>query len=240
MIWTTIIFLLLYGAFLTDIFSSENNILIEFTLLISLYLLIWFVLYYIIISKGTTILGNTLQMVGLYLFFTFIIPATVHQWVSIKKPTNLMTDYIDATRDKVYELYDEPDSLIQEKIFKQFPQLRESKFAKDSTKSTYAMNYSFSILSNKLMKESIETINKENEQKNNIIQNTYWFNPVVYFQNKLNLKAETHYQDYRKYRNKIQTSIDSQIEILIPDIYNDVKVNENKYLDYIKQTENDQ
>lgn len=230
-----ILVLIIYGASLTDVFSLENNSFNEILLLSLGYLLFWSVLYSIILFRGKSILGNTLQMVGLYLIFTFIIPASVHQWVSIEKPTNLMTDFIDATRDKKQDLYDLSDKEAQRRIFELYPELKNSVIAKDSIKIKAARSDSYSALTNQLMKESIAPIQKESEEKNSIIQSTYWFNPVVFFQNKLNKKAGTHYQDYQQYRDDIQLTIDKQINSLVPDTYNGVIVNKESYLNYVEK-----
>jgi ABC-2 type transport system permease protein len=65
-----------------------------------------------------------------------------------------------------------------------------------------------------------------------MISATFWVNPVTYFQNKLNSISETHYEDYQGYRNTIQTKIDHQIKTMVLDLWNDVKVDKLKYLEY--------
>ncbi|WP_353778380.1 hypothetical protein [Winogradskyella sp. 3972H.M.0a.05] len=240
LIFLTIILLLVYGATLTGVFANESNVFGNIVILVFLYQLFWGIFYFIILLRGKSILSNTLQMVGVYLIFTFIIPATVHQWVSIEKPTNLMVDYIDVKRDKTQDLYDEPDSIVQSKLNALFPKIENTVLAKDTLRNTKAMNRSISALTNELMKESLGFIQKESEAKNAIIQSTYWYNPVAYFQNQLNKKAETHYENYQQYRDRIQTTVDRQIQIMVPDIYNDIKVDKEKYLDYINQINYDQ
>jgi ABC-2 type transport system permease protein len=238
--FVTIIALLVYGALLTDVFATANQAFGEMLLLSFLYLIFWGILYLLILRKGKSILANTLQMVGVFLLFTFLIPAGVHQWISIEKPANLMTDFIDATRDEVYALYDQPDSIKEAKLFALFPQVQNTEVAKDSIRKQAAMLDSFSALSGQLVKESMTPIQMESEEKNRMIQSTYWFNPVVYFQNRFNKNAKTHYEDYQQYREEIQASIDRQLQVMIPDTYNAVKVDKNKFLDYINQFNNDQ
>jgi ABC-2 type transport system permease protein len=53
-------------------------------------------------------------------------------------------------------------------------------------------------------------------------------------QNKLNHLSGTHFDDYQDYRNDIQNLIDKRIEIMVLDIWNDVKVDKVKYLEYNK------
>ena len=123
-------------------------------------------------------------MVGVWLLFAFVIPAAVHQWVSMVKPANLMTDLIDSDRDKKQELYDLPDSVAQMKINKMFPEIVNSPVAQaqDSTKIAAARNDSYTALVNEMKKESIIPIEETNLEKNQLIRSSYWLNPVSFFQ----------------------------------------------------------
>ena len=84
------------------------------------------------------------------------------------------------------------------------------------------------------MKNAIAKIDQDNQSRNELISKTYWFNPLTYFQNKFNHLSGTHYDDYQDYRNDIQDLIDKRIEIMVLDIWNDVKVDKAKYLEYNK------
>ena len=84
------------------------------------------------------------------------------------------------------------------------------------------------------MKEATAPIKEQSEAKNTLIQQTYWFNPITFFQNQLNALAQTQYNDYENYRTDIQTLIDKCIKIMVLDIWNDVKVDKQKYLEYCR------
>lgn len=228
----TIIALLLYGATLTNVFETASDVFSKIMLYAILYLIFWSVIYFFILKSGKRILGNTLKMIGVWLLFAFIIPATVHQVVSIKKPSNLMTELIDADRDKKQELYDQPDSIFQKKLNIIYPFIEKSPVYLDSTKRASAMNRSASALINQLKKQSIKVIEIDSKEKNNMIKNTFWFNPVSFFQNKLNSFSGTHYDNYQAYRDTIQHSIDKRIDLLISDLWNDVMVDKTKFLEY--------
>ena len=141
-----------------------------------------------------------------------------------------MTEFIEV-RDKQQVLYAN-DSLFQQKLIDLFPGIVKSPVYMDSTKINLARNESASALVNELKKESIAPIEKENQEKNSMIQATYWFNPLTFFQNKLNQISETHYEDYQQYRNEIQALIDKRTAILVKEIWNDTKVDKKKYLEY--------
>jgi len=231
-----IICLLVYGSVLTNAFNTAKDAFGQTLLYSLLYLIFWSVVYFFILKYGNSILGNTLQMVGIWLLFAFIIPAIVHQNISIAKPANLMTDFIEV-RDKQQDLYAD-DSLFQQKLIDLFPEIENSPVYQDSTKINFARNRSASALVNELKKESIQPIVEESQAKNDFIQATYWFNPITFFQNKLNSIAQTHYNDYQAYRNEIQALIDKRTAVLVKELWNEVKVDKEKYLEYDQELNN--
>ncbi len=226
--------LLLYGAMLTNVFETTSGIFGQMIFYSLLYLVFWSVIYFFVLKYGKSILGNTLQMIGIWLLLAFIIPALVHQGVSIVKPTNLMTNFIDTDREKRQELFDQPDSIFQEKLNVLFPPIEHSPVFKDKTKIDRARSQSAIALVNELKKESIQRIEMENNDKNSWIKSTFWFNPVSFFQNRFNAISTTHYENYETYRKDIQAMIDKRIEVLVLDIWNNKKVNKE---DFIKYTE---
>ncbi|MCC5944285.1 MAG: hypothetical protein JJT94_05070 [Bernardetiaceae bacterium] len=227
--------LILYGAMLTHVFEASSNAFGQMLFYSFLYLIFWAVLYYFILQKGKSILGNTLQMVGLWLLLTFVIPAVVHQYVSISQPINLMTDLIDVQRDGREKLFAQPDSVIDNQIFALFPEIKGSKLANDSTERVRLRNFSASALANNMLKEATTPIIAENKAKNALIKQSYWFNPLTFFQNQLNAVAQTHFQDYQNYRNDIERLVDKRIKIMVLDMWNDEKVDKDKFLTYHKK-----
>ncbi|MEM9719867.1 MAG: hypothetical protein AAGA10_11490 [Bacteroidota bacterium] len=224
--------LLIYGGLLTDVFSNAGAAFGRVLLYSFLYLLFWSVIYFLILLNGTSILGNTLRMVGIWLVLAFIIPAAVHQWISMEKPANLMTDYIDATRDERKALYDLPDSVFQGKLNAMFPEILTSPIVQDSAKREEAYSNSSSALVNELTKNSISTIERDNNEKNALITKSYLLNPITFFQNQFNGISQTHYDDYQRFRNEIQQLIDKQIHTMVLDTWNERQVDKAKYLEY--------
>ena len=226
--------LMLYGAMLTGVLFVENSVFVKILLLLFLYLIFWISIFFFILRQGKSSVINTLQMIGIWMLFAFIIPATVHQWVSIEKPANLMTDFIDVTRDGQEKLFSQPDSVQLKQLIELFPAISKSPFIKDSNKTKEALSFSASGLGSKMIKEAIAPIKGQSEAKNALIQKTYWFNPITFFQNQLNALTQTQYNNYENYRTDIQTLIDKRIKIMVIDIWNDVKVDKQKYMEYTK------
>lgn len=224
--------LMLYGALLTNVFEAAGQAFWRILFLVTSYLFLWVTAFAVILQRGNSSIGNTLKMVGLWLLFAFIIPATVHQWVSTKHPANLMTDFIDAQRDERDELFNQPDSVFQAHLNDLFPEIPNSSVYQDSTKMYLAMNRSGAALTNELTKKSFNKIEESNGNKNDLIRFCNWFNPVTFFQNQLNAFSGTHYQDYRNYRKEIQTMIDKQVKEMVLDTWEGVEVDKEKYLKY--------
>ena len=223
--------LLIYGASLTNVFS-EDVVFWTIFLYVASYLLLWLVLYYFILNYGKSTISNTLQMIGVWLLFVFIIPAAIQQRISIEKPTNLMIDLIDAKRDETDKIYAQSSELTDQQLFNLYPSLKEAKVRTDATRLKRARRSSIVALINIVMKDATASIEEDNQSKNSLISKTYWFNPVTYFQNELNRLSQTHYEDYQAYRNKIQDLVDKRIEIMVLDIWNEVEVDKTKYIEY--------
>jgi len=230
---------MLYGAMLTNVFDSEH-VFGNIFLWVTLYLFFWVIIYFLILKYGKNTVSNTLQMIGVWLLFAFIIPATVQQWITIEKPTNLMVDLIDVSRDTKSEINAQSIQKIDAQLFELYPNLKNTKVAKENITTSGIRGLSTDALINVEMKNATKTIEEENESKNKLISKTYWFNPITYFQNKLNQLSNTHYNDYETYRNTIQKSVDKRNKIMVFDVWNDIKVNKEKYLEYITTLSNNE
>ncbi|MEM7512490.1 MAG: hypothetical protein AAF388_16265 [Bacteroidota bacterium] len=230
--FVVVISLLIYGGMLTNVFSHTGAAFGQMIGYSFLYLLFWSGIYYLFLRSGSTIMGNTLKMVGTWLILAFIIPAGVYQWISIEKPANLMTEFIDASRDGRQELTELPDSIFNAKVDVLFPEIKNSPLMEDDIKRKTAYINSGPALVNELLKDSTRPLEVENQTKNGLIRNTFWFNPLTYFQNRFNLISETHYDDYQEYRDEIQALIDKQIRTLVLDNWNAVKVDKDKFQEY--------
>ena len=233
--YLVLILLLFYGATLTNVFNLEFSVFSSMLLYTLIYLMFWAVIYYWIVKNGTSVTTNTLKMVGIWLMFTFIIPAVIHQYVTIQHPPNLMTDFIEVSRDKKNDLYDQPDITLKQMLIGLFPEVSSAKISMNSKQAQRPLNESRAALANDLFKQSIQIIEANNKVKNDLIRSTFLYNPITFFQNKFNHIAKTHYQDYNDFRDEIQTSIDEQNRTMVLDSWNDVRVDKKGYLNYYEK-----
>ena len=237
-------FLLLSGTLLILmlVYAVRTNVLpgtfILLYLLIVLYTLLWFVAFYFINHKGKGSANQAIKMVSLWLLFCVVIPGGIHQLASLKYPGNYMTDYLDASRDETYKLYDLSVDTVKQRLLAAYPDLARTQHAKDTAIDESIIGNSSSGLTNKLMKAAALTIENTNEDKNRFIRNTCWFNPVSWFQNRMNALCGTDYYAYRRYRADIQAVIDKKVELLLHDSWNKETVDKKRFMEYVSAFKN--
>ena len=225
--------LILYGSLLMTNLQPIKTAMVPMMLYTFFYILFWSTLFLFIIIKNKNLLSIILKMSFSYILFVFVTPGIVHQLLSINYPVNLMTDLIDV-RDQRQELYGKPHDVINSQLKIIYPQIENGSIMNDSLKVKSALSQSIPALVNSLKKNKIGIVENEIRSKIEFVNNYNIINPIVFFQNRINSLSETHYDNYKAYRNDIQTLIDKQIDVLIEDIWSGRKVDENRYAEYSK------
>jgi hypothetical protein len=119
-------------------------------------------------------------------------------------------------------------------LLKIYPELQNTIYAADTSLNKSIVDKSISGLVNVLNKEVAKRIEESNDDKNQFVKRYFIFNPVIYFQNKINAFTKTDYYAYRRYREHIQSIIDNKINLILEDTWNNVNVNKGKYIQYVK------
>tara|TARA_B100001250_G_scaffold259220_1_gene223210 strand:- start:381 stop:1697 length:1317 start_codon:yes stop_codon:yes gene_type:complete len=227
--------LLFYYALVAGVFKNDSFNFIGLLFTITLYLLFWFTIFYFINYYGKGSSDHAMKMISMWLALCIVIPGIVHQVTSIIYPLNYMTDYLDVSREQRGDIFDlSPDSL-ELKLFDEFPWLKNTLYAADTSMNNSILNRSVSGLVNVLNKNVALKIENSNEDKNEFIKKLNPLNPVTAFQNQLNALTGTDYYAYLYYRNYIQSIIDNKIELILKDTWNKVEVNEKKYIEYVEK-----
>lgn len=231
----SIIILLLYGAILTPVFTEASNVFGWFLLYSVVYIFLWITGFYYILKYSKAVVGAALKMIASWLIICFLIPAAVHQTISIAKPANLMLDFIDVQRDGREKIFNQPDSVIDKQLIQIFPNLRKTKLFTDTAQRIMLRNYSGSALAYNLVNKTLVETEKENNQKNKLVKQLYWLNPISFFQNQLNKTTQTHYDNYKKYRDDIDRLIQKRIEVMVMDIWDGKTITKTDFLTYKEQ-----
>ena len=226
--------LMVLYAFISGVFSNETLNFIKLLFTVSTYILFWFIIFYLVNLYGIGSADQALKMISIWLILCIIIPGAVHQFTSIKYPTNYMTDYLDVSRDQSNDIFELSTDTLQIRLMSEFPRIQNTIYASDTSLNEGIINRSISGLVNILNKNVSHIIEKSNDQKNEFIKRFYVLNPVIFFQNKINGITSTDYYAYKYYRKHIQNIIDKKINLILVDTWNKVSVNREKYVGYVE------
>jgi len=239
----TVIFLIISVVLINDVQSLFNKSIYDLIFLSFLYILFFSIIFYFVIIYSESTSSIAFKMISIWLLFCVILPGSVHQYASLKHPTNYMTDFLDANRNDFYELVSLPAEDIYIKLNNIYPSLETTLYGLQVQKnngelndeSYNALRQTISAIANEMNKAAIADIEGQNNVKNEFIKSTYWFNPISYFLNKWNAYTLTDYNSYYKYRQNIQAYIDVKLRLMVYETWNQNKVNKSVYENYLKQ-----
>jgi len=237
----TVMILIFSVVLINDVQSVFNKSIYNLIFLSSLYILLFSIIFYFIIIYSDSTSSIAFKMISIWLLFCVILPGGVHQYASLKHPTNYMTDFLDANRNDFYDLVSLPAENIYMKLNKIYPNLDTSLYGsqvKGNNGSLNKQNYSalrqtICSVANDMNKAVISQIEEKNNLKNKFIESTYWFNPISCFLNKWNSHTSTDYNSYYKFRINIQDDIDAKLILLVEGIWNQRNVNKSVYENYL-------
>jgi len=231
-----ILFILLFSyALVADVFINDFFNFIGLFSSVILYLLFWFTAFYFINYYGRGSSENAIKMISLWLALCIVIPGIVHQVTAIIYPVNYMTDYLDVSREQRGKIFNLSSDSLEVELVDEFPWLKNTLYAADSTINSGIVNRSVSGLVNILNKNVALKIENSNSDKNKFIKKFNIINPVTAFQNHINALAGTDYYAYLDFRNHIQSIIDKKIRLILEDTWNKVLVSKNTYIEYVNK-----
>ena len=149
-----------------------------------------------------------------------------------------MTDYLDSNRQETYEVFELPIDSLHERLVKVYPSLYQNDINKDYEINSNNRRNVICAIVNEMNKLAINKIENQNDSKNKLIESTYFFNPVLFVQNKWNYFTTTDYYSYQEYRDNVQKTIDNKLKLLIFEPWYDTKVTPNIFQNYLKELNN--
>ena len=227
------VLLLMSGVVYLNTSGAFPNEFIGLVCLVSGYVLFFAVLYFSILRLGNGSSANAFNMIGIWIMLCLLIPGAVHQYISLKVPVGYMTDFLDANRQETYAVYSLPSETVSEQLVSMYPSL-QSKINSEEEKNGQYLRKSLSALTNELNKSAVTQIESRNARKNELLQATYWFNPVMFAQNQWNSYTSSDYAAYLVYRLKVQQMIDKKIGFLVIDTWNERTTEQVGFEQYIQ------
>ncbi len=227
--------LILSIGILNNAFADFGSEMISLLIVATLYLCFWTIISYFIILKSSGTSSQAFTMISVWLLLCVVIPGAVHQYASIRYPANLMTDFLDVNRKEAYSVFEVSSDTLAQKLKAIYPQLANTKNGQDSVSDESIVQHTVSALINEMNKLAVNNIESLNDEKNQLIAASYWFNPVSFFQNKWNNITSTDYNAYKKYRSEVQKDIDNKMELLVIECWDKKKVDKITYQTYLER-----
>lgn len=233
--------LILFSGVLSGALMSTPTLLLIYLASVLFYKWIWLMLIgcFIHLKFGQTAQAMAITIV--WVMVALVIPGMVHLASSLYYPNNLMVKYLDAKRVDQEKIYALPHAQIWSEVSSKLPEIKSTKLA-SFPDSLIPLEVKGGLFRTEIafhMMEVHEAIEAGFEEKNKMIQQSYWFNPLVGIQNHLFELAETDYYSYANYRRKIQNSNLDICKMLILDEWNEVRVTADVYAEYLRLLTNE-
>ncbi len=231
----TVVFLIFGVAMINNAFGLLLSNLGALLLLNIGYILFFAVIFYLVLLYGSGSSSIAFTMIGIWLMLSVIVPGSVHQYASMKYPVNYMTDYLDVNRKETYATYSLPSEILYERLLTIYPTITETKLGLESETNKAVINRSVSAIINQMNKTAVEQIEQTNDEKNDLIRGSYWFNPISYVQNQWNAYTSSDYYSYKNYRMNVQQAIDKKMKLFVFETWNKTNVDKTTYEQYIQK-----
>ncbi|WP_339922870.1 DUF3526 domain-containing protein [uncultured Cyclobacterium sp.] len=232
----TILFLMIIYGGIAGVLLTNTWAFITFFITVALYLLFWTVILSLIMAMNTGSTIKAVSMSAIWLVLAVLIPGSVHQWMALSHPSSYMTEFLDAQRNgrnELYAMYSFSQDSLQKVLLDPKLELHQTLAGKDSLIEEPLISNALPYLANRKTSKAAADIEKANEERNRLIQASYFFNPVTFFQNRLNAICETDYYAYKRFREQIQEIIDRRSEAKAKDSWNRITVDSQR-LQYYK------
>jgi ABC-2 type transport system permease protein len=229
--------LILGVGFFNEAFSNIASIM-KIVVLSNLYIISCSFIFYFINKHAISSSSVAFKMISIWLLFCVIIPGSVHQYVSMKYPANYMTDFLDVNRKQTYEVFKLDNIDLYDFLIEIHPELVETNKSDEETLDNQLIRRSVSSIINQMNIAAADEIEIQNDDKNNLIKSSYFFNPVSYVQNLWNSYTSTDYNAYKNFRLDIEKSVIARNKLIVLELWKENKVDAETYNRYLETLNN--
>lgn len=229
--------LILGVGFFNNFYLNIQSIL-KIILISNIYIIFFSFIFYFIINKSSGSSSIAFKMISVWLLFCVIIPGSVHQYISYKYPPNYMTDFLDVNRKQTYEVFKLDNIDLYDVLLVIHPELSYTKKSQELVLDNQLVRRSISTIINQMNIDAANEIENQNEAKNNLLKQSYFFNPVSYVQNLWNSCTATDYNSFRDFRLEIEKCIIARNKLIVLELWNENKVDLETYKKYLTKLNN--
>lgn len=207
------------AVFASDSFSNLGN-LIGLLLIVSGYILFWFVVSAIVNIKINDSSKNALTLIGFWLLIVMVLPATINQIGNSLYPTPSRLQMINEIRQIKKENEEKQDE-IMDNYLRNHPEL-----AQESDKEKFGFWHNY-FASEKVMEEKtkplLEEYDLQLQKQQNLISLFKYVSPAILMQQSLNNIAGTSEKHYNDYKKQVFEFSDTWRNYLVPMLFKQQK-----------------
>ncbi|WP_417886633.1 ABC transporter permease [Zunongwangia sp.] len=199
--------------------SLDSRILLWF-LLITFNCLFWFGVSFFIASLQKASAFNAVSLLGIWLAFTFIIPAGLNVYVNLKQPVPEALALTIKQREEVHGGWDLPKDETMQRFFSYYPEWKNTAKIEDhfGWRWYYAFQHLGDVAVENLRKEYFEGL--KNRQK--LVNNLNFLSVPVNVQGALNAIAATDLNAHLRFMESAKKHHDALRNFYYPYLYNQV------------------
>lgn len=203
------------GGLWTGAIGSTFQAWLAFSGLALVYTIVWGILFGAVLSAGTGTSAAALWMVGLWLGFCVLVPATVRQVVGRDHPSLFSSELTTALRAERYEILLGDLKQYEAPFYAARPEL--SPPSKPLPRSTTA-NMSRYVKHAAFLDEVASVtarLSKDEVAREAAVASFGWVNPAYVLQRALCVLAGTESVSYRQHRERVLESVSARLEAVV-------------------------
>ncbi|MCU0389975.1 MAG: DUF3526 domain-containing protein [Thermoflexibacter sp.] len=199
-----LIFVLLALSFAFFGISLTDFSFVQLLFALALYSLFWFGMAYLVNSLGKSSSFNAMSLLGVWLFFTLLVPSTVNMLATALYPVPSRVEFVTAQRQMQNQTEKQ-----KEKILAAFYQ-KNAQFERKASESekTWQDWWREGFAEDEYAEQMLQKIKQDFQAKANAQRNFangfQYVSPVILFQNTLNQIAKTDTKTYMDFQEKVE------------------------------------
>ena len=178
------------------------NAFLRLLSLVTMYLLFWFVLAFLVNMRGKSSGYNAVTLVGLWLTIVLLVPSFISQMITLVNPVPSRVDMIHAYRESTTEATQRADEILKDYL-RDHPELAPQDTTEEN-RYNWMLKY---FTSSEIVTQSVQPILQEYDEallkQQAWVDNLRFLSPATLVQNGLNEIAGTSTSRYVAFRHKV-------------------------------------
>ncbi|SFW18278.1 ABC-2 family transporter protein [Sinomicrobium oceani] len=170
---------------------------------ITLYLVFWGMLVWLVILGGKSSHVTLIRLVGIWFSLTFLFPAIAYETVEVIYPVPSHTALISDQREEVEQTWEIPVGELLDIYYENNPQYVSLRSPSDTAQYGNRRFVAYYDLLDRRIRKHAEDYNHRADRHYDMLDRLGWVSPVLQMQTSLNTVARTGPDDFAAYREQV-------------------------------------